>query len=93
MLGRAHLVAILENRRQQAWYSLGETHGRYQASLETSYAFMLPCLPEYVKDIAVYFGRRGVGALELALELETGLHCLGDVGCGSERGPGGGSAY
>lgn len=50
---------------------------------------MLPCFPEYVQDIAVHFGRGGVGALELALELQTGLHCLGDVGCGSERARGG----
>lgn len=54
---------------------------------------MLPCFPEYVQDIAVHFGRGGVGALELALELQTGLHCLGDVGCGSERARGGECAY
>lgn len=57
-----------------------EAYGGHQASLETAYTFVLPCFPEYVEDIAVYSGCGGVVSLELALELETGLHCLGDVG-------------
>lgn len=73
---------------------LVKAYGGDQASLKTSYTLVLPRLPEHVEDIAVHSGRRGVVPLELALELEPGLHGLGDVGWACERGVGGvGGAY